>query len=542
MAGKKPIIDIDLDPQGKFKNFVGLFEKYQTAVKGLPEGWKAVANEANASVGEAERMLALMLTQNHLARDTARAEIDAANASERERKQREQAERSGVLHWRDIARSTRDFAGNILAATASLLKWTTVTTAVSGLLGAGGLFGIDRLASSVASGRQTARGQGVSYGESKAFGINFGQLVDPDSLLGSVSQDRANFGINLSRLGLSNAERSGSNADVSVALLNRFKQFVDHANPNTLAVQMQQQGWSQFFSNRDANTIKATPLAELAADTSKYRTDAAQLNLPNSTQDVWAKFVQQMQRAGDKIENIAAGFLKRFEGPLESLSRSFVTLVNNLANSPVIAGYMDTLAKGLEKFAAYVGTAKFQQDAQDLVKWVGESAKEFGKLARALSWIIGREATTYGDVVPFYANAFAGTDNPVLPSVNIGGRSQGVHSPTAWDVLMGRDVFATPNGAGVYNNPALDNGSTDITRGISDFVKSIAAHYTSSAQSDTATTDSFAASLRTGAFQPEGAVSAGLLSKALQSSRTDINITNPAGANITTSTSQVSHQ
>src|SRR6185437_13721239 len=83
---------------------------------------------------------------------------------------------------------TKGVAGNIFEATKALAKWTGLLSAVGGLLGAGGLFGIDRMAAKAAGQRRSAMGLGLSTGEQSAFQIDLQRLVDPDAFLGNLAE------------------------------------------------------------------------------------------------------------------------------------------------------------------------------------------------------------------------------------------------------------------------------------------------------------------------------------------------------------------
>ena len=112
--------------------------------------------------------------------------------------------------WRDMTRSTREFAGNIATATTSILRWASITGVLSGLIGAGGLFGIDRLAIGAAGARRSSLGLGAGIGNQSAFNANFGRLVDPQSFLESVAGAR--FDVNR-RVGLLGAGLTAGQID-----------------------------------------------------------------------------------------------------------------------------------------------------------------------------------------------------------------------------------------------------------------------------------------------------------------------------------------
>ena len=74
-----------------------------------------------------------------------------------------------------------------------LLKWTGILGGVGGLLGAGGLWGLDRLAGGVARDRRTSMGLGMSIGGYRAFGTDFGRLLDTGAYLANINAMETNL-------------------------------------------------------------------------------------------------------------------------------------------------------------------------------------------------------------------------------------------------------------------------------------------------------------------------------------------------------------
>ena len=137
-----PVVKLPIDTSD-FDEFLSLYKKFQDSVKALPGAWGKVSEEISGTEGIFIGMTAAL--------------IAAADASKKiadnHTKINQTATKTGrVFH--DMARDTKDVAKNILNATASLLKWTALTSVFSGLVGAGGLFGIDRLAISAGSARR----------------------------------------------------------------------------------------------------------------------------------------------------------------------------------------------------------------------------------------------------------------------------------------------------------------------------------------------------------------------------------------------------
>src|ERR1700678_1419005 len=142
----RSVLDIDLD-DSKFQRFLDQFNKYQEALKKQPELWKKISalhGEHADNFAHMAEIMGQVATLQKKSRDNIEGQ--------------EVHSRSIDRLWTSIGKNAKSFAGSIVDATKSLISWTGILGAVSGLLGAGGLFGIDRMAASVGRERVEAGG------------------------------------------------------------------------------------------------------------------------------------------------------------------------------------------------------------------------------------------------------------------------------------------------------------------------------------------------------------------------------------------------
>src|ERR1019366_1060636 len=169
---------------------------------------------------------------------------------------------STARHWKDLAVSTGTVSKNIFHATESLLKWTGILSLVTG---GAGLFGFDRLASSVSSQRTAAMGVGSTYGNRAEFLTNFRRFGDPEGLLGRVSEAQSDpsKSIGLRVLGLNSEDLKGDSADVAIKALRRAAQIAKNDRPETLGIDPH----LQMFSLEERRRLKSHPeeIEEMAA-------------------------------------------------------------------------------------------------------------------------------------------------------------------------------------------------------------------------------------------------------------------------------------
>lgn len=367
----KSIINVEVNDQ-QFLNFSELFGKYQKALAAMPTAWKAVNKETRSSF---EMVAAALMAHGEMARRAVANEKSFA---------RESAQ--SATHWQGLARSTKSVAGNISEATRSLLKWTALTSVISGLLGAGGLFGIDRLASSVASGRRSSQGLGLTFGEQRAFGVNFGRVVDPDSYLAAVNQalHSVQGRVALYGAGMTPGEMTGDTAQTGVALLGHLKQIADTTNPAMLSEVMRARHLDEIVSLQDMERLRAMSPQEFAQYRQQYGQDAGRFGVGDTTQKMWQDFYVQMQRAGQEIENVLIKGLVVLEPGLLKLSDAVAKMIEAVGNSPAVKQWMVELSAGLERFATYIDTPQFQQDVSNFIANFGAVADKIVEVAKKL--------------------------------------------------------------------------------------------------------------------------------------------------------------
>ena len=286
-----------------------------------------------------------------------------------------------------MARDTKEFARNISDATVSLLKWGSVTGVISGLIGAGGLFGLDRLALGAASSRRGALGIGASIGGQEAFKANFGRLVDPDSFLQGVAG--AKFDINkktgLIGAGLTEGQIAGDTAQTAVALLRRLKQIADTTSPQLFAQVLQARRLDQFAGPTDLERLRNTSRAEFEQLVTQYQKRKSQFNVQDDVAKKWQDLATQLDNAGKSIETTLIKGLANLAPGITKLSESFAKVAGVLLEKGgPIEQWVTKLDGALEKFAGYVGTEDFQKNVRDFVNGIAKIASAIGG---AVGWL-----------------------------------------------------------------------------------------------------------------------------------------------------------
>lgn len=400
----KSVVDISVN-SGEFQRFFDLFKKYQDALKQSPDAWRQAGGEAVAAaeglVAGAEAIEGIAQVTHRTTTETSAAFGKGSQAlgGQAEGMRKVAAGQSVASRlaqtqahaWRDMAKSTRSFAGHITDATRSLLRWASITGVISGILGGGGLFGIDRLAASAGNSRRSALGLGVSPGEEKAFGLNFGRVVDSDRMLGGVNESLHDVTkrVSLYGAGLTEKDMAGKDtAGVSAELIPALKRLADQTPDAMMAQVMKARHLDQFIDLQGFQRLKNTPAGEIAGYGKQYQTDIGALDLSKQQQKAWQDLQIQLHRAGETIETMFTAKLTDLAPQIGHLSEAFTKAIGELLSNPNIGKWIDELAVGVKWLGDYIGSAAFHTDIDKFVDGIANLASAIGEAFTTLKgWI-----------------------------------------------------------------------------------------------------------------------------------------------------------
>jgi len=353
----KSIIDVDLN-DAKFMAFKKLHDQYTAALAKAPAQWSMV----NAAIGKTTESTRKQLTvTRQLAAEAAKvpASLEAA-----------------VVKWTAIDRITRNVAGTVGSIAQSIFRIGAVTGVVGGLLGLGGLFGIDRMAYGAAAGRRSSLGLGLGYGSQQSFGANFGRLVDPESFLSAVAGAKfdVNQRVGLLGAGLTQGDLAGDTAQTAVALLQNLKRIADTTNPVLFGQVIGARRLGQFVSPEDLERLRNTSPQEFQQLLRGYQTNVGKNNVPGDVLKGWQDFTTQLQNAGNSIFNTFVRGLSPLAPGLTRLSDAAEKTIHSFMASPALGDWIKKVDVGLEKFAGYVGTPEFQKNVESFVEGLSKLA------------------------------------------------------------------------------------------------------------------------------------------------------------------------
>jgi hypothetical protein len=366
----KSILDIEVN-SAAFDKFNQQYQKYQEALAKGPKFWRDAAKEQKASVASFQKMTdnmqGLALMQRRL--------------SETYKSQNQHLTQGDRL-WGSMEKHARGISTSIISATRSLLSWTGILSAAGGLLGAGSLFGIDRMARTASDQRRSSMGLGLSIGEQKAFQVNFGRAVDPDAFLSWISQmenDPSKVGP-AAGLGVGLTHRTGADA-VSMLRAIRSKAL---ASPNMMGM-LPGMYKMEGVSGEDVRRLASMSNREFEGLVTGYGKDASKLNIGDSTAEKWADFIKRLDEAKGAIFKTLVQGLVPLERPLEHLSGAFEKFLAALLKSDVVKHTIENLATGLETFAGKLNSPEFEKNTSEFISKLGELADTVGDVLQDIA-------------------------------------------------------------------------------------------------------------------------------------------------------------
>ena len=366
MTDAAPILSVDIDDT-KFQDFLDKFEKHKEALGRMPGVWAGIGKAAGETGSGMDHLLAASLGIG--------ASLDKIAASQD--KFLKTTQQSGLALERNSSHALM-LSRSLADGAMSMLKISSIAGVVSGLLGAGGLWGIDRLAASAAGARRSAMGLGVSSGQEKAFGINYGRVLDnPSGLLETIAnaQGDPRQAWPFAALGIQDYASKNA-AELAPELLDRIRSKAKTIDPRALTALAGSYGWTNFESMDEIRRSVATPDDEWARLQKQNRADQEALSLPPGTQEAWQDLTAQLNRAGQTIENTFIIGLAPLAPQLADLSKSFTEAAAAFLKSPEVKEGLEDLSAGLKDVAKWLkdGKSSWNDKAAVPVTQAGEDA------------------------------------------------------------------------------------------------------------------------------------------------------------------------
>jgi membrane-bound lytic murein transglycosylase B len=380
----KSIIEIDVRDQA-FKDFQSLFSRYQTQVESMPDAWGKVDRAIKSTQNPFKQISAVVggLKKNLKDAQTTQEKFKIA------------AQGTGKV-FGIMAGNTKKLAVNIGSVTKNLLRWASLTSVFSGLLGAGGLFGMNRLAESVSNSRRESQGLGISTGEHEAAKINYQKFVDVDSMLSKINE--AKYDVTkrsaFAASGMNAGDWEKQNAtQILGKLLPQIKTRFEQVGGTKQGADAM--GLTQFVSMEDLTRLKSVTQEQIAAAKASADSDTKTMQISEKTQTAWQEFNTQLTRSGKTIEISLINGLVGLVEPLTRLSAAFGKAVQVFLSSPKIGKWIDQLGGAITRFASYLTSSEFTEDIKSFLDAIDTFAGSLWDVAKTIGKIFnsGNEKT-----------------------------------------------------------------------------------------------------------------------------------------------------
>lgn len=378
----KSIVDIDVNDD-KFVSFMEKFKEYQAALEELPEAWRGLAHGATDATKETAKakaegdLLAKAFSEGASAilsinsgLDRLTDSLDRANKSQEDFNKKARSSK-GFLS--DATKDAKSLAGHIRDATTSLLSWGGIVGLFTGVLGVGGLFGLNRLAATTGSQRFTSLGIGTSIGALDSTAINYQKaLGNPTGTLGAIRDSQMDLSKRwqFQAMGINNPDQDPAKL---LPQLIRNARDIFVKNGSTLQG-ANAYGLTNFFSLDDLNRFKNMSDEEIDAMERRAQKDAKLLQITDQQARQWQDFNVQLDYSSQSIRNAFVRGLGPLTPQLSKLSEALVGAIDTVLQSPELGKWITSLATGIKDFSAYLASPAFTKDVDDFMSGIKRMA------------------------------------------------------------------------------------------------------------------------------------------------------------------------
>ncbi|MGA6473666.1 lytic transglycosylase domain-containing protein [Klebsiella sp. K822] len=390
----KSIVDIDVNDD-KFVAFMERFREYQSALDDLPEAWRVAAvgiGESSKQTEKAKGEAKGLGAEFNAVADailTINSGIDRLNANleDSNKKQDEFNKKAGQGQGfiNQAKKDAKELAGHIKESTASLLSWGGIVGIFTGVLGVGGLFGINRLAATTGAQRFTSLGLGTSIGALDSTAINYQKaLGNPAGTLGAIRDSQMDLSKRwtFQAMGINNPDQDPAKL-LPQMIRNARDIFVKSGSTLQGA---NAYGLTNFFTLDDLNRFKNMSDEEITAMEKRAQQDARMLQITDQQARQWQDFNVQLDYSSQSIRNTFVRGLGPLTPQLSKLSDALSGAINTVLKSPELGKWIDALAGGIERFGNYLASPTFKSDVESFMSGVERLGRVIMKV---LGWLDG---------------------------------------------------------------------------------------------------------------------------------------------------------
>ncbi|WP_070105610.1 lytic transglycosylase domain-containing protein [Burkholderia plantarii] len=377
----KPIISIDVNDQ-QFKSFYDLFGKYKSDLSEMPKSWADV----DKAVAKAAKSLNSHSWSKEDFKVMAREMEKAADAQ----KKFHLLSLESSLHMKKMSDSAKTLSSSIFDIGKWMLKLGALGGGIAGLGGILSAISLRDLAHAAVTDQRGARGVGLTPGQYKAFGMDFGRFLDP-SILSNVAnaqnsyQGRVWLGL---ATGLGQDAVTNQGADqISMRLAMRAHDWwVNTPASQRTSENLMATGFSQSgLTLDDMRRLGNTPLSELQSARSQFNQDKSTLDVSNKTTQAWYEFDRQITLAGKTIEtaftNRLVELAPSLRGFVDVLTKDATILINDIFTPK----NLKVLEDGIDSLTQYLGSPAFRQDLRDFAAGIADIAGAIRKIGHFVS-------------------------------------------------------------------------------------------------------------------------------------------------------------
>ena len=357
----RPIYTIDLD-DSSFTAFAETFKRFQEQSKAISATWRA----SDDLIAQAAKNLKSM-SLPHVDSSGPKSIADGLGDS--------------IASWGALSKRAKTFSGEVKDATLSLGKWTGLTAVFSGIVAAGGFYGLSRMASGVSSRRTAAAQLGTTYGGLQTARAAFGRIGGVESIVGGLSgalHSTQGMAPLFSLMGGS-AERlrGGDPVEAFAAILPRLKALADRAEPGNLRERLKAMGLDRIgVSVETMKMLKSMSREEVDDMLKTYRENKQRQELSSEAQRNLQDFTRALDLAGARMTTLLGENLVRLTPAIGQVAETFASVLEKLLNSEV-GKWLESLDKEILKFADWIDSPDFAASIEAFVSKVETAGRLF---------------------------------------------------------------------------------------------------------------------------------------------------------------------